>query len=83
MYEELEPIEKNIQYDFNFQQSNHLRREVTILPVSPAEFMDELDFLLASLDTILCRDGEDVCNHAIHFQSFQTHVLKAFLYVQV
>ena len=33
-YEELEPIDKNLQYDFNFQQSTHLRREVVILPVS-------------------------------------------------
>ena len=34
VYEELEPIDKNLQYDFNFQQATHLRREVTILPVS-------------------------------------------------
>ena len=34
VYEELEPIDKNLQYDFDFQQINHLRREVTIMPVS-------------------------------------------------
>ena len=34
MYEELEPIDKNLQYDFNYQQINHLTREVTVLPVS-------------------------------------------------
>ena len=34
VYEELEPIDRNLQYDFNFQQITHLRREVTILPVS-------------------------------------------------
>ena len=37
-YEELEPIDKNLQYDFDFQQINHLRREVTILPVSLFSF---------------------------------------------
>jgi hypothetical protein len=31
-YEELEPIEKNFHYDFNFQQINHLPREITVLP---------------------------------------------------
>ena len=34
VYEELEPIDRNLNYDFNFQQINHLPREVTILPVS-------------------------------------------------
>ena len=34
VYEELEPIDKNLQYDFNYQQINHLTREVTVLPVS-------------------------------------------------
>ena len=32
--EELEPIDKNLNYDFDYQQINHLPREVTILPVS-------------------------------------------------
>ena len=34
VYEELEPIEKNLAYDFNFQQTNHLPREIIIKPVS-------------------------------------------------
>ena len=34
VYEELEPIERNLNYDFNFQQINHLQREVVIKPVS-------------------------------------------------
>ena len=34
VYEELEPIEKNLAYDFNFQQANHLPREIIIKPVS-------------------------------------------------
>ncbi|CAI8042477.1 DBH-like monooxygenase protein 1 homolog [Geodia barretti] len=32
VYEELEPIDNNLQYDFNFQQINHLRQEVTVKP---------------------------------------------------
>ncbi len=32
--EELEPIEQNLNYDFNFQQYNHLAKERLILPVS-------------------------------------------------
>jgi hypothetical protein len=32
VYEELEPIDRNLQYDFNYQQINHLTREVTVLP---------------------------------------------------
>ena len=34
MYEELEPIDRNLNYDFNYQQINHLPHEVTIMPVS-------------------------------------------------
>ena len=34
VYEELEPIERNLKYDFNFQQINHLKSEVIIKPVS-------------------------------------------------
>ena len=34
VYEELQPIDRNLQYDFNYQQINHLTREVTVLPVS-------------------------------------------------
>ena len=34
VYEELEPIERNLRYDFNFQQINHLPREIIIKPVS-------------------------------------------------
>ena len=33
VYEELEPIDRNLQYDFNYQQINQLTREVTVLPV--------------------------------------------------
>ena len=33
VYEELEPIDRNLKYDFNFQQINHLQREVIIKPV--------------------------------------------------
>lgn len=32
-YEELIPVEENVRYDFNFQQTNHLPHEVTVLPV--------------------------------------------------
>ena len=31
--EELEPIEQNLQYDFDYQQTVHLPAEVTLLPV--------------------------------------------------
>uniref|UniRef100_A0A1X7UJB8 DOMON domain-containing protein n=1 Tax=Amphimedon queenslandica TaxID=400682 RepID=A0A1X7UJB8_AMPQE len=31
-YEELSPIDKNYHYDFNFQQFNHLKKEITVLP---------------------------------------------------
>ena len=33
VFEELEPIDKNLKYDFNYQQFNHLQREVIIKPV--------------------------------------------------
>ena len=32
--EELEPIDENRRYDFNFQQVTHLPRDVKIMPVS-------------------------------------------------
>ena len=32
--EELEPIDQNLNYDFNFQQYNHLTRDHVVLPVS-------------------------------------------------
>ena len=32
--EELPPVEKNLRYDFNYQQINHLQREVIVKPVS-------------------------------------------------
>ena len=32
--EELQPIEQNLQYDFDYQQTVHLPTEVTLLPVS-------------------------------------------------
>ena len=31
---ELEPIDENRRYDFNYQQTTHLPREVKVLPVS-------------------------------------------------
>ena len=33
-YRELKPIDQNLQYDFNFQQVNHLTEEVNLKPVS-------------------------------------------------
>ena len=32
--EELEPISQNMNYDFNFQQYTHLKKEYLVLPVS-------------------------------------------------
>jgi hypothetical protein len=32
VYEELEPIDRNLKYDFNYQQINHLQRDVIIKP---------------------------------------------------
>lgn len=32
VYEELQPIDRNLQYDFNYQQFTHLRRTTTVLP---------------------------------------------------
>ena len=32
-YEELQPIDQNLQYDFNFQQANHLPNLVNVQPV--------------------------------------------------
>ena len=32
--EELQPIDENRRYDFNFQQITHLPKEIKILPVS-------------------------------------------------
>ena len=34
VYEELPPIDLNLNYDFNFQEFSHLPNEVTVLPVS-------------------------------------------------
>ena len=33
-FHEIRPIEKNLNYDSNFQQYNHLTEEITVLPVS-------------------------------------------------
>ncbi len=33
-YRELEPIDQNLRYDFNFQQANYLTRVVNVQPVS-------------------------------------------------
>ena len=35
VYEELEPIDNNMKYDFDYQQFTHLRHEVLIKPVNP------------------------------------------------
>ena len=32
--EELQPVDENRRYDFNYQQMTHLPREVKVLPVS-------------------------------------------------
>lgn len=32
-YQELKPIERNLHYDFNFQQATHLPQPITIQPV--------------------------------------------------
>jgi hypothetical protein len=32
--EELKPVDSNPSYDFNYQQTNFLPKEVTVLPVS-------------------------------------------------
>lgn len=34
MYEELEPVDSNLKYDFDYQQFTHLKHEVIIKPVS-------------------------------------------------
>ena len=34
VYEELPPIDLNLNYDFNFQEFAHLPKEITVLPVS-------------------------------------------------
>jgi hypothetical protein len=34
VYEELTPIDLNLNYDFDFQQTTYLPDEVTVLPVS-------------------------------------------------
>ena len=34
VWEELEPIDQNLNYDFNFQQYTHLGKEHIVLPVS-------------------------------------------------
>ena len=34
VYEELPPIDLNLNYDFNFQEFTHLQEEITVLPVS-------------------------------------------------
>ena len=38
VYEELEPVDANLKYDFDYQQFTHLRREVIIKPVSHSFF---------------------------------------------
>ena len=54
MYEELEPIDRNLQYDFNYQQINHLTREVTVLPVSACIY----SVLIAQLKSIYFLQGD-------------------------
>ena len=45
MYEELEPIDENLKYDFDYQQFTHLRREVLVKPVSPHIHLDAINSL--------------------------------------
>ena len=44
MYEELEPIDENLKYDFDYQQVTHLRREVLVKPVS-SHHLDAISFI--------------------------------------
>ena len=37
VWEELEPVDQNLNYDFNYQQFTHLRKEHVVLPVSTFE----------------------------------------------
>ena len=39
VFEELEPIDRNLNYDFDFQQINHLPREVILRRVSSIDVM--------------------------------------------
>lgn len=45
-YKEVEVIDRNLHYDFNYQQSTHLQKEILILPVSRK--------LFTSLYLLLC-----------------------------
>ena len=38
-FEELQPIDKNLHYDFNYQNSVYFANEITILPVSTHSIM--------------------------------------------
>ena len=42
--QELPPVDQNMQYDFNFQQTNLLTRPVNVLPVSLAVFQHVAGF---------------------------------------
>ena len=44
--EQLEPIDINLQYDTNFQQTTLFPREVTVLPVSWRNKQDVMNLLL-------------------------------------
>ena len=43
VYEELEPIDNNLKYDFDYQQFTHLKHEVLIKPVSLMVFSIKLN----------------------------------------
>ena len=46
MYEELEPIDNNLKYDFDYQQFTHLKHEVLIKPVSLMLFSIQLKIIM-------------------------------------
>ena len=63
--EELEPIDENRRYDFNYQQVTHLPRKVQILPVSEMilrlnllAYINLLDFLIILK---VSRNGKHCC----------------------
>ena len=52
VYEELEPIDENLKYDFDYQQFTHLRHEVLVKCVSPLYIATKE--LVVQLQTTLC-----------------------------
>ena len=52
VYEELEPIDENLKYDFDYQQFTHLRHEVLVKRVSLLYIATKE--LVVQLQTTLC-----------------------------